>query len=163
MTRQSKSVFTFAALALGTGALLNFAHASSPDWTSKLNDPNVQAAINQCLLAHPKSQFTPMVETIWDASRDEIGIKTVDLSGRRQSCFADRATGKISNVAPEFEATGPLFVSARLHSTPPRGQCIVAKPVLAGSQLQGWLITQRPPHNGNQPDECSSPVWADLR
>jgi hypothetical protein len=150
-----------AGLAVFGGALS--ALADSPSWITMPGNPAYDTAIRQCLQAHPKGPSTPMVENMWPSHRNGIGITTVDLSGRRQSCYVDLTTGKIEEIKPEFEAQGPFFVSAQLHPTPPQGQCIVAKQVVVKGQLRGWLVAQRPPRPGNGPDECSSPVWTDLQ
>ncbi|AIY39273.1 hypothetical protein LT85_0113 [Collimonas arenae] len=106
-----------------------------------LSDKDVMQAANACLSRHPKGDNI-FVENVYPMNRGLVGVVTADSSGRRYDCSADLGTGKVRSSEPIIEPRGPLFVSVRQMSAPPKGECFISNPVVIGRQLQGWLLMQ---------------------
>ncbi|WP_031371705.1 hypothetical protein [Lysobacter antibioticus] len=121
------------------------------------------AAVKACLDAHASEKFVPMIESIWHAHLDGVGMTTVDISGKRQSCYYNVKTRSIERLHSPFDASGPLFLAAEAHPAKPEGECIVAKRVEVAGVFRGWMVAQRPPQAEPGPDACSVPVWEDIR
>ncbi|WP_224792109.1 hypothetical protein [Pseudomonas fluorescens] len=135
--------------------------SETDDWTHYLNDPRFMPAIKSCLAAHPKGQGPAVVMNVWHANRDEAGVMTTDLSGRKNSCMARKDTGLERQSETVFDLPGPLFVSVDQVTTAPEGRCIESTPVFIDQQLQGWILRQ-PVLLENIPSACSSPIWSEL-
>lgn len=121
------------------------------------------AAVKACLDAHASEKFVPMIESIWHAHLDGVGMTTVDITGKRQSCYYNVKTGSVERLHSPFDDSGPLFLAAEAHPAKPEGECIVARRVEVAGVFRGWMVAQRPPQVEPGPDACSVPVWEDIR
>ncbi|WP_148649693.1 hypothetical protein [Lysobacter antibioticus] len=120
------------------------------------------SAVKACLAAHASEKFMPMIDDIWHAHRDGVGMTTVDITGKRQTCFYNVKTRQVERLHSPFDVPGPLFLAAESHPAPPQGECIVAARVEVGGVFRGWMVSQRPPL-ADGPDACSAAVWEDIR
>ncbi|RAI72338.1 hypothetical protein DOZ80_01975 [Pseudomonas fluorescens] len=156
-----KAIFLTGVLTFSLGQTIQ-AQASEPnDWTQLLSDPRFMPAIKNCLAAHPKAEGPAVVMNVWHANLEAAGVMTTDLSGRRNSCFARKDTGVVSQSRTVFDLPGPLFVSVDQAKVAPKGECIESTPVYTDQRLQGWIIRQ-PVLYPHIPSACSSPIWTDL-
>jgi hypothetical protein len=156
-----KAIFLTGVLTLLLGQTIQ-AQASEPnDWTQFLSDPRFMPAIKNCLAAHPKAEGPAVVMNVWHASLEDAGVMTTDLNGRRNSCFARKDTGVVSESRTVFDLPGPLFVSVDQAKVAPKGECIESTPVYIDQRLQGWILRQ-PVLNQHIPSACSTPIWTDL-
>jgi hypothetical protein len=118
-----------------------------------LADKDVMQAANACLSKHPKGDNI-FVENLYPMNRGMVGVVTADGSGRRYDCIAELETGKVRSSEPIVEPRGPLFVSVRQMSAPPKGECFNSSPLVSGRQLQGWLLVQT--------GKCSGVSWSGI-
>jgi hypothetical protein len=157
----SKTIFMTALLAFSLGQATETQASEPSDWTHFLTDPRFMPAIKSCLAAHPKGQGPAVVMNVWHANREEAGVMTTDLSGRRNSCYAHKDTGLESRSETVFDLPGPLFISVDQANVAPKGECIEPTPVFIDQQLQGWILRQ-PILNQHLPNACSTPIWTEL-
>lgn len=107
------------------------------DWAGRL--PGLLPAVRKCIIDSGLAVHS--VAKAWPMNRGMVGVRLIDLQGKRSDCVADSRGKSIASVrkaTAQLPSEGnPLFLPAR--EQPPSVQCGRLERVEVAGVLHGWL------------------------